>query len=102
MSTHKPQGLTVGPGEEIKRLVVDFGKSEGWAPGLLYVALSRVTHLQALALHPIRVTSTGQIEDLPFYKLERFTKVNTSKKSIVIIARLQLQALLKRALQASD
>ena len=29
VSIHKSQGLTVGPGEEIKRLVVGFGASEG-------------------------------------------------------------------------
>ena len=89
VSIHKSQGLTVGPNEQVKRLIVDFGASEGWAPGLLYVALSRVTHLEALALHPIRVTETGEIEDLPFYKVERFTKVNTSKKSAVIMAHLR-------------
>ena len=70
------------------------------APGLLYVALSRLTHLEALALHPIRVTETGQIEDLPFYKVERFTKVNTSNKSAVIMAHLRW--LLERALQQTD
>ena len=89
VSIHKSQGLTVGPNEQVKRLIVDFGASEGWAPGLLYVALSRVTHLEALALHPIRVTETGEIEDLPFYNVERFTKVNTSNKSAVIMAHLR-------------
>ena len=57
-------------------------------------------HLSALALHPIRVTETGRIEDLPFYKLKRFTKVNTSKKSVVIMA--HLRGLVQQARQPTD
>ena len=47
-SIHKSQGMTIGEGELIERVVIDAGKNEGWAPGLLYVAVSRVTHRAAL------------------------------------------------------
>ncbi len=32
ITIHKPQGLTVGPEEGVRKVIVDFGQTEGWAP----------------------------------------------------------------------
>ena len=56
---------------------------------MLYVAISRVTELSALAFDPVLVKGDGEIVHLPFYEVKRFTSVNTSKRSLEIMQHLR-------------
>jgi hypothetical protein len=89
LTIHKSQGLTVGPDENIKKIIVDFGKTEGWAPGLMYVSCSRVVHQDCLAFDPIRVDEFNNIEHLPFYEFRRYFNLNTSATSSKIFNHLR-------------
>jgi ATP-dependent DNA helicase PIF1 len=51
LTIHKSQGLTAGPGERVKHLVVDIGHHD-FTAGLAYVALSRTQFLSCMALCP--------------------------------------------------
>ena len=95
ISIHKSQGLTVGPAENVKKLIVDFGKNEGWAPGLMYVVVSRVVHRDCLALDPIQVDEVHQVKHLPFYEYRRYFNLNASQTSAKIFNHLKI--LLARA-----
>jgi hypothetical protein len=81
LTIHKSQGLTVGPDENIRKVIVDFGQAEGWAPGLMYVACSRVVDRYCLALDPIKVDEFKNIVHLPFYEVRRYGNLNSSLTS---------------------
>jgi hypothetical protein len=81
LTIHKSQGLTVGPDENIRKVIVDFGQAEGWAPGLTYVACSRVVHRDCLTLDPIKVDEFKNIVHLPFYEVKRYGNLNSSSTS---------------------
>ena len=85
LTIHKSQGLTVGPKEQIRKIIVDFGQAEGWAPGLMYVACSRVVHRDCLALDPIKVDEFKKIAHLPFYEKKRYNNLNSSLSSKQIL-----------------
>ena len=89
LTIHKSQGLTVGPDENIRKIIVDFGKTEGWAPGLMYVACSRVVHRDCLALDPIKVDEFNNVVHLPFYEFRRYFNLNTSQTSTKIFNHLR-------------
>jgi ATP-dependent DNA helicase PIF1 len=89
ITIHKSQGLTIGPGHNIQKVVIDVGATEHWAPGLLYVAVSRANNLGCIAFDPIRITECGQIERLDFYAIERFTRLNSSNGSQKTFAHLR-------------
>ena len=78
ISIHKSQGMTVGPDEAFQKLIVDCGETEHWAPGLMYVAVSRAVHRDCLAFDPVEVNELGEITHMPFYNFSRFEKLNTS------------------------
>ena len=69
------QGLTVGPNEAIKRLIIDPGKAEHNAPGRLYVAISRAQYLDCIAFSPMP-------------KMDRFKKLNRSMRALEIFEQL--------------
>ena len=73
---HKAQGITVGPQQAIKRLVIDAGKVEHHAPGLLYVAVSRAEYVDCIAFSPMP-------------PIERFQKLNCSAAAAEIFNELQ-------------
>lgn len=73
---HKAQGITVGPHQAIKRLVIDAGKVEHHAPGLLYVAISRAEFAECIAFSPMP-------------PIERFKKLNCSAAAAAIFNELQ-------------
>lgn len=73
---HKAQGITVGPQQAIKRLVIDAGKVEHHAPGLLYVAISRAEYVDCIAFSPMP-------------PIERFKKLNCSAAAQEIFNELQ-------------
>ena len=100
-SIHKSQGMTIGPGkrflvhrscfnqrvtgESVAKVVIDVGKSESWAPGLMYVAISRATLSSCVAFDP-----------MPSF--ERFSKLNTSQQAKEILKHLsRLEEMSKRA-----
>jgi hypothetical protein len=100
-SIHKSQGMTIGPGkrflvhrsclnqrvtgESVAKVVIDVGKSESWAPGLMYVAISRATLSSCVAFDP-----------MPSF--ERFSKLNTSQQAKEILKHLsRLEEISKRA-----
>ena len=89
ITIHKSQGLTIGPGHNIQKVVIDVGATEHWAPGLLYVAVSRANNLGCIAFDPIRITECGQIEHLDFYAIERFARLNSSNGSQKTFAHLR-------------
>ena len=96
VTIHKSQGLTIGPEEAIKMVIVDFGKNEAWAPGLMYVAVSRVTHLECLAIDLRKINEAQELEVIPFNR-DRLANLNKSKKSQAIFEYL---AKLKEKMQA--
>ena len=78
--------MTIGPDEFIKKVVVDFGDRE-WAPGLLYVALTRVVSSDCMAIDPVTIDECMQFVHQHFYDSARFEKmVNNSKMSHKILA----------------
>ena len=52
ITIHKSQGMTVGPLEQIKRVVVDLGGKDvaKWCTGGAFVQLSRATEVGSLAI----------------------------------------------------
>ena len=80
----KAQGLRVGPEQAVRRLVLDVGPNEGWARGLLYVAVSRAELLSCLAFSPNP-------------KIERFEGINKGKGATAVFAQLnRLNTLARR------
>jgi hypothetical protein len=59
----------------VARIVIDVGKTEGWAPGLMYVAVSRAMSSSCVAFNP-----------MPTF--ERFNKLNTSQQAKQIFRHL--------------
>jgi hypothetical protein len=57
ITIHKSQGLTVGPGKHIERVIIDVGASESWCEGLAYVAISRAMFMECFALDPMQPSS---------------------------------------------
>mmetsp|Transcript_41887 Transcript_41887/g.107187 ORF Transcript_41887/g.107187 Transcript_41887/m.107187 type:complete len:198 (+) Transcript_41887:1975-2568(+) len=51
MTIHKSQGLTVGPGCPLGKLVINIGNKEHQS-GLTFVALSRAKNISCLAMYP--------------------------------------------------
>ena len=70
ITIHKSQGLT------FERVIIDAG--EAFAPGQVYVALSRCTTLDGIVLQS-QVKSTKMFSD---QRVVQFSKINSSRKSI--------------------
>ena len=62
-------------GEQVGKVAIDVGSAEHWAPGLIYVAVSRGKVSSCIAFNP-----------MPTF--ERFSKLNTSLRAKNIFARL--------------
>lgn len=69
ITIHKSQGMTVGPGECVEKIVVDVGDKE-WAAGMLYVAVSRPVSAECIRLDPMR----------PFARWARVGQTDMAKK----------------------
>ena len=74
-SIHKSQGMTVGENEVVKRLLIDCGEEEHWAPGLLYVAVSRAETRGCIAFNPMPPR-------------RRFEKCNSSLRAQRVMAQM--------------
>jgi hypothetical protein len=69
----------------VAKVVIDVGNSESWAPGLMYVAISRATLGSCVAFDP-----------MPSF--ERFSKLNTSQQAKEILKHLsRLEEMSKHA-----
>ena len=75
VTIHKAQGLTVGPDKPIKRIMINAGVVEHYAPGLMYVAISRAEYANCIAFNPMPTK-------------ERFEKLNCSLKAQATMAQL--------------
>ena len=67
LTIHKSQGMTIGDGQPIQKVVIDIGDKEQSA-GLTFVALSRAKDLGCLALDPMpslkRLQTIGTLKQL--------------------------------------
>ena len=82
IAIHKSQGLTVGPGKHIERVIVDVGDSESWCEGLAYVAISRAMFMESFALDPMQPSSRWEI----------IGKSNGAQRTHLWLHRLELTA----------
>ena len=71
MTIHKSQGITIGDGQPIKKVVIDIGDREQSA-GLTFVALSRAKDIGCLAFEPMpslqRLQTISTLKQLKFRK----------------------------------
>jgi ATP-dependent exoDNAse (exonuclease V) alpha subunit len=82
ITIHKSQGLTVGPGMHIERVIVDVGEGESWCEGLAYVAISRAMFMESFALDPMQ----------PCSRWESIGKSKGAERTHLWLQRLELTA----------